>query len=146
MLFDRDSLAFKALVALDEVQEQCGGGPVQPSYALRFTLAWLYSASDGTRWVYDDFWRNIQEKHEKAYSDAQAGYMRGTAARSGMQGIGRTLGIPWTPNYVEALRHVRKPKELRDREWLAQALKKAHQDRLEWEEQRRKGKECGFRR
>ena len=26
---------------------------------LRFTLAWLYSESDGTRWPFDTFWREV---------------------------------------------------------------------------------------
>lgn len=56
--FTEEYLIAKALRALKEVRDHCDRthGPTQPTFALRFTLAWLAN-KQRDRDPYDGFWR-----------------------------------------------------------------------------------------
>ncbi|WP_019833749.1 hypothetical protein [Sphingomonas sp. PR090111-T3T-6A] len=111
MHFERDHLIFKALVALDEVHNQAGEAPMEPSHAVRFVLAWLYSISDGDRGIYDDFYRNMREPFAEAFSREGAAYRRSTYLRSCMGGIARSVGHrDFSPGFFLSLRQARLPK------------------------------------
>jgi hypothetical protein len=104
-LHDVDPLLYTALLAVEEacVEEACveaQNGTVRSTYALRFALAYLYSRSDGTRWVDEQFWRNIRS----ASSHTQSGYIRGTMADTGLLGIMRSVGVVPTLEATQALR------------------------------------------
>lgn len=110
MRIDRDRLVFKALVALDEAVSECSGGPVKPSFALRFALAYLHAAGDGDRRCFDDFWKVIRDPYEWAYSDTRRSYLRPTNARTHLHGIVRSVGLELTVDLERRLGHARKPK------------------------------------
>jgi hypothetical protein len=103
MRFACDPLVFKALCAVDEACEQAQADIVRPSFALRFALAYLYVRSDGTRWVYDAFWKAIQDADIRS----NGGYLRGTSATSAMQGIMRSVGVVPTFETLQVLQHAR---------------------------------------
>ena len=93
MRFDRDQLIFKALCAVDEAVDECNHGPLKPTFALRFALAFLFAVSDGDRTSYDEFWREVGDPRERAYSDHDRSYLRSTYARIAMTGIARGVGV-----------------------------------------------------
>jgi hypothetical protein len=95
-----DSLLYKALQAVEEARVEAQTGTVRSTYALRFALAYLYSRSDGKRWIYEQFWSNIRS----ASSHTQSGYIRGTMADTGMLGIMRSVGVVPTLEATQALR------------------------------------------
>lgn len=68
MIFDWDTLIFKALCALDEIAIEAGDAPIKPSQSTRFALAFLYAVSNGDRTQYDQFWREIMDPKASAYS------------------------------------------------------------------------------
>jgi hypothetical protein len=55
----------RALAAVDEAANQANDGPVRPSLALRFTLAFLAHFSD-ERWPFDNFWQAIGSSNDRA--------------------------------------------------------------------------------
>ena len=59
MLIPSDRLTTKALLALEEAAGLADKGPVRPSLAVRFALAYLYSGGKGAREQYDTFWRTL---------------------------------------------------------------------------------------
>lgn len=153
MHFDRDTLIFKALVALDEVVARAGEAPIEPSYAIRFTLAWLYAVSNGERRLYDDFFRLLRDPMEREPSREQAAHIRATYLRNGVEGISRTVGNrDFSPEFFSALRHARLPKADRERcredqerrEKAVEAMRLAGSARAELEERRRRGRDCQF--
>lgn len=54
-----ERLTTKALLALEEVAVLADKGPVRPSLAVRFALAYLYSVSSGDREPFDSLWRAL---------------------------------------------------------------------------------------
>lgn len=103
MRIDREHLVFKALCALSEIVEQCGAGPVSPSLALRFSLAYLFSVSDGDRSSFDTFWKVVQTGDDQFHSETMARAMRGAYARTEMTGIARSVGVELTVDYMGRL-------------------------------------------
>lgn len=59
MPIPQDRLTTKALLALEEVTRSAEAGPVSPSLAVRFALAYLYSVGGGNREAYDLYWRTL---------------------------------------------------------------------------------------
>jgi hypothetical protein len=110
MRFERDHLNFKALCALDEAIDQCDAGPIEPTFALRFALAYLFAVSDGRRDPYDAFWHEIRDGNGAAYSDSSRCYVRTTYARTALAGISRGIGIELTADVMQRLRDARSSK------------------------------------
>lgn len=109
MRFDRDQLAFKALCALDEAIDACDAGPIKPTFALRFALAYLYAVSDGHRDPYDSFWREIRDPKASAFSEPARRYVRTSYAWTALAGISRSVGVELTADIMQRLRDARKP-------------------------------------
>lgn len=102
MRFSKEHLTFKALVGLDEAAES--SGPVPPSFALRFALAYLYATSDGERWLYDDFWRAATRQPGSDFMSAMCRRQTLTAC---LNGICRAAGSERTPDLMQQLRKAR---------------------------------------
>ena len=99
----QDQLVFKALCALAEVVEQCRTGPVIPTFAVRFALAYLYAVGDADRSPFDEFWRAIRTGGEHEFSDVMANVMRVTHAQTAMTGIARGCGVELCVEYAARL-------------------------------------------
>lgn len=143
MRFACDPLVFKALCAVDEACAQAQGEVVRPSFALRFALAYLFVRSDGTRWVYDAFWKAIQDADIRS----NGGYLRGTSAMSAMQGILRSVGVVPTFEALKELEEarLRNSPEAIARRRLARAVRDEQRLREEADEARRKLLEDGLK-
>jgi hypothetical protein len=79
-----EDLRTKALLALEEVLQETRYGPVEPSRAVGFALAYLLSLAGGSREPFVDFWRALSGEnplHRFGYSE--------TALKS----IYRALGV-----------------------------------------------------
>ena len=108
MRFDRDQLIFRALCALDEAIDHSDIAPVKRTFALRFALAFLFNLSDGKRRdCYDEFWREIGDPKDHAFSESSARYQRTTHARTNLSGIARSVGLELTADLMERLRLAR---------------------------------------
>lgn len=107
MRFDRDRLIFLALVVLDEVCANCQRGPVAPSFAVRLALATLHALGDAERAMFDDFWREMRDPKEGAYSVTQGNTLRGTSVRAHYTRIARSVGVELSIDYCERLAAVR---------------------------------------
>jgi hypothetical protein len=104
MRFTWDHLIFKALCALDEAVEVSRARPVEPSHALQFALAYLYTVSvKQERHHYDQFWRIVQGKGDSPANPAND-YRRGTYACSCLQAICRSVGMEYTASFAKAMR------------------------------------------
>jgi hypothetical protein len=116
---------------------------VRPSFALRFALAFLFVRSDGTRWVYDAFWKAIQDADIRS----NGGYLRGTSATSAMQGILRSVGVVPTFEALKELEEarMRNSPEAIARRRLARAVRDEQRLREEAAEARRKLLEDGLK-
>ena len=138
-----DPLIFKALCAVDEACAQAQVEVVRPSFALRFALAFLFVRSDGTRWVYDAFWKAIQDADIRS----NGGYLRGTSATSAMQGILRSVGVVPTFEALKELEEarMRNSPEAIARRRLARAVRDEQRLREEAAEARRKLLEDGLK-
>jgi len=111
MRFTRDHLTFKALCALDEVVDASRKQPVEPTFALRFALAYLYAVSGKQdRATYDSFWRTVLGKDDRQadpQADPQADYNRGTWACTHLQGICRSVGVVYNVQFSQSMRDSR---------------------------------------
>ena len=106
MRFTPEHLTYKALCAVSEIVEQSRPAPVQPTMALRFALAFLYVQSGKQhKWIYDQFWRCIQEEHPNATCTEQAGYFRSRDAQGCLNAMVEHNKMPMTPEFFERLRH-----------------------------------------
>jgi hypothetical protein len=105
MRFTPEHLTYKALCAVSEIVEQCRAAPVKPSMALRFALAFLYVQSGKRhKWIYDQFWRCIQEEHPLATCAEQAGYYRSRDAQGCLNAMVEHNKMPMTPQFFQRLR------------------------------------------
>lgn len=96
MPLPRERQIFLALCALDEIADQARHSAIQPSFALRFILAFLWSCSDGRdRTNYDAVWRNLVNYTPKPRHAGPAGEQaqRHAFARNQFNGIVRSLGF-----------------------------------------------------
>lgn len=67
-----DDLRSKALIALEEVLQETRYGPVEPSRAVGFALAYLWNLAGGSRAPFDAFWRALRGEnalHRFGYSE-----------------------------------------------------------------------------
>jgi len=106
MRFTPEHLTYKALCAVSEIAELSKAGPVKPSMALRFALAFLYVQSGKQqKWVYDQFWQRIQDEYPHATCAEQAGYFRNRDAQGCLNAMVEHNKMPMTPEFFERLRH-----------------------------------------
>lgn len=111
MRFTAEHLTYKALCAVSEIVEQCRAAPVTPSMSLRFVLAFLFIQSGKQqKWVYDSFWRCIQEDYPTATCAEQAGYMRSRDAHASFTAMVEHNKMPMTPEFFQRLRHSHSPR------------------------------------
>lgn len=89
MRISTERLTTKALLALEEAVQSIKSGPLQPSLAMRFALAFLYSVSNGSRAPFDDFWRSVQF-HGDSYTQC---VQRQAMASAALEAIYRDLGL-----------------------------------------------------
>jgi hypothetical protein len=104
----REQLLRKALAALSEIADQCGEEPARKSLSLRFLLMYTFAASGADpskKWLWDDFWKQATEPRNDRPQDA---YIRGTGARSALNGICSETG--YAPD-VQFLKHLRRQRE-----------------------------------
>jgi hypothetical protein len=59
----RNSLAEKALLALEELVQECRYRPPRRSFMIRFTLAYLWSLGRGEKKPFDEFWEALAREH-----------------------------------------------------------------------------------
>ena len=79
---------------------------------LRFLLAFLFLQSGKRyKWVYDQFWQQIQDEHPNATSTEQAGYFRSRDAQGFLNAMVEHNKMLMTPEFFERLRlsHSRPP-------------------------------------
>src|SRR3954447_21958294 len=103
-----EELILRALGALSEIADGCGKAPAHRSLSLRFLLAYTYVASGADprkKWIWDEFWKaatqpSKQAPHERMLDE----YIRGTGARSALNGICREIGFEPTTSFLEMLR------------------------------------------
>lgn len=84
---DRDLLIFKALCALYEYADACRARPIKATSGLRFTLAYLYSQSNGDRSCYDEFIETVQGRPRVQSVSGMSDYGRATFATTAAHGI-----------------------------------------------------------
>jgi hypothetical protein len=103
-----EELILKALAALSEIADECGERPARKSLSLRFLLAYTYAASrmePGKKWIWSNFWHYAtrprkQLPHEQFEDD----HVRGTGARSALNGICREVGYEPDVDFIRTLR------------------------------------------
>lgn len=94
MRIGTDKLIVKALTALEEFAHQAQRAPIPPSYALRFTLAWLFAHSDGRRESFDEFWRVVTDPGDHHQSNPTGtNIVRSNGASTSLYGIYRAVGV-----------------------------------------------------
>jgi hypothetical protein len=101
----REHLIFKALVALSEVRRNSTAGPIEPSWSLRFCLAFLHTQGHGDREPFDFFWREMRNLHPTS-TDAGS-YMRHLELGRAITAVIGRLGFNDTPRLQECLRCAR---------------------------------------
>lgn len=94
MRIGTDMLIVKALTALEEVGWQAQKAPIPPSFALRFTLAYLFAHGDGRRASFDEFWRivsDIGDHHQS--TPTSTNIVRSSGADRELYGIYKSVGV-----------------------------------------------------
>lgn len=105
----REQLLMRALAALCEIADECGTRPAERNLSLRFILAYTFVAAGADpklKWIWNDFW-----EHATSPSNPQRpmdDYLRGTGARSALNGICREAGYPPDQEFLQMLRAHRK--------------------------------------
>jgi len=110
----REQLLLRALAALCEVADECAKQPAPKNLTLRFILAYTFVAAgaDPTlKWIWNSFWEHATTPPEpmRPMDD----YLRGTGARSALNGICREVGYPPDHDFLQMLRahrQVRRPR------------------------------------
>lgn len=101
----REQLLLRALAALCEIADECGTKPSPKNLSLRFILAYTFVAAGADakqKWLWDDFWQHATQASDplRPMDD----YLRGTGARSALNGICRETGYPPDNALLQALR------------------------------------------
>lgn len=94
---------------LDEAVDQCADGPVKPGPSIRLALALLYSMSrtQDCR-CFSDFWCQIQNPADRAYSEVMGQYERTAYGRTEFYRVARAVGYGETPEHWHAIRSARR--------------------------------------
>lgn len=94
MRIGTDMLIVKALTALEEVGWQAQKAPIPPSFALRFTLAYLFAHGDGHRESFDEFWRIVTDTGDHHQSTpTRTNVVRSSYANRELYGIYKSVGV-----------------------------------------------------
>jgi hypothetical protein len=94
MRIGTDKLIVKALHAIEDACWSAQGGPVAPTYALRFVLAFLFENGDGRRETFDEFWRVVTDAGNHHHSsESIANTVRGNNANREAYRIYRAVGV-----------------------------------------------------
>jgi hypothetical protein len=106
-----ERLKFIALAALEEAAEGTHQAPVEPSYALRFALAYLYAISGEERWPFDGFWQAATRDWGKEEATrGAAGIGRSQSTNACLNAIYRALRMKRDYDAARAIIHQdRKP-------------------------------------
>lgn len=108
----REQLILRALAALSEIADECGDTPARKTLSLRFILAYTFVAAGADpklKWIWTSFWESATQPANPA--DGFDSHIRGTGARSALNGICREIGYPPDVDFLQMLRghrHVRK--------------------------------------
>ncbi|MES2339610.1 MAG: hypothetical protein V4537_16080 [Pseudomonadota bacterium] len=103
----KQAMVFKALCVLEEAQRAARRGRVEPSFGLRFALAYLYAVGERRgewfdREPYIEFWRVATK--ESAVSTGVNGGVDGSARTTTLgkcvKGIARAAGMEMTPDLM----------------------------------------------
>ncbi|WP_156405491.1 hypothetical protein [Sphingomonas sp. Root710] len=97
----REHLIFKALVALQDTRSRSSEAIVQPSWTLRFCLAYLYTQSFGSRDPFEYFWAAMQDGHPTTTDGGS--YLRHLNLGRAINSIIYGLGFNDTPQTEECL-------------------------------------------
>jgi hypothetical protein len=123
--------------------DQAKDGPIKPSFALRFTLAFLYALSDGKdRGSYDGFWRCVLppgRDHARSHS------LYHQYAGDHLRGIAKSLGIDFEVELRERINRARGKMLTADRR-KATALREAADEREQQKERARRARFCDLER
>ena len=104
----REQLILRALAALSEIADECGETPARRSLMLRFLLAYTFVAAGADpklKWIWTSFWEHATRSRNPV--DGLDTYLRGTGARSALNGICREIGYPPEVDFLQMLRHHR---------------------------------------
>lgn len=93
MRIGRDKLVWLALVTLAEQVEAAHAGAPPPSHGVRLALAVLFEFSGGDRQPFDDYWRQMRDGQDRAWSSTIAEYGRVTMLQTQLRGVMRAVGI-----------------------------------------------------
>ena len=107
----REPLVLRALAALSEIADGCGAAPAPKSLSLRFILAYTFVAAGADpklKWIWNSFWEHATTRTAQPMDD----YIRGTGARSALNGICREIGYPTDADFLTMLREHRKAREV----------------------------------
>lgn len=113
----REQLVLKALAAFCEIADECGTRPASKSLGLRFILAYTFVAAGADpklKWIWNSFWESATAPHDpmRPMDD----YLRGTGARSALNGICRQVGYPPDNEFLQMLRAHRRVRRQRQSE------------------------------
>jgi hypothetical protein len=108
----REQLLLRALAALCEIADECGKQPASKNLSLRFILAYTFVAAGADpklKWIWNSFWEHATRPHNPR--EPMDDYLRGTGARSALNGICREVGYPPDHDFLRMLRAHRKVRE-----------------------------------
>lgn len=86
-----ERLKYMALEALEQVCSESRQGAAPKTRALAFSLAYLWTISDGQKWRYDGFWQAAT-----GYPEQYSGWSRSTNVTRFLNGIYHSLGMART--------------------------------------------------
>ena len=107
----REQLILRALAALSEIADECGKEPARKTLSLRFLLAYTFAAAGArpdVKWLWAKFWTSATRRNS---ADPMDDYIRGTGARSALNGICREVGYPPEVDFLAMLRGHRKVRQ-----------------------------------
>jgi hypothetical protein len=90
--FSSEQLRDKALQALEEAYLACRDGPVAPTAALRFALAWLGNEAED-RAPFDEFWKVVTGGGDKGVNPTIVDLMRSSNADGALRAIYRASAL-----------------------------------------------------
>lgn len=93
MRIGRDLLVDLSLKTLAEQVELAHAGAPPPSHGVRLALAVLFEFSKGDRAPFDDFWRQMRDGNDRAWSETIASYCRSSHLQTQLRGVMRAVGI-----------------------------------------------------
>ena len=101
----REQLLLRALAALCEIADECGRRPATRNLSLRFVLAYTFVAAGADpklKWIWTSFWEHATRPDNPR--EPMDDYLRGTGARSALNGICRETGYPPDHEFLQMLR------------------------------------------